>query len=309
MYKHSYNDWLHGMLTYTDVFSNWRYDKNYISPGDKEKIELKQKEIFDRVFEDRFDNRKRLLIRNFRSSSNRESEILKHVKTFENILHGRIEDFEDTTVIDEEDFMNAPPLKRKIIPPLNETRHDEVDLQFIQEAIKEHLQIGEWNYQKVQTADSGELFNHMDFYGEFYARFYYELIRYLRNAKDAPFNSFSTKSVNYEGIGLIRAGLKNAQYISPNVSPRDFLRIFSGSFLLDNERIDWLGSYDALNYFLYQLKPKLTYSENHKFYGTASICFSKKAGPVNPDTLRKAKKLKPEAEKELSQIIEKARLR
>ncbi len=309
MYKHSYDDWLHGQLTYTDVFSNGRYDKDYISPGDKEKIELKQKEIFDRVFEDRLESRKRLLIKNFRNSSNRESEILKHVKTFENLLYGTIEDFDDITVIEDEDFLNAPPLKKKIIPPLDETRHGEVDLQFIQEAIKEYLQTGEWDYQKVQTTDSGELFNHMDFYGEFYARLYYELIRYLRNAKDAPFNSFSTKNVNYEGIGLIRAGLKNAQYISPSVSPRDFLRIFSGSFLLDNERIDWLGSYDALNYFLNQLKPKLTYSENHKFYETASICFLKKGGPVNPDTLRKAKNLKPEVKSQLSQIVEKARLR
>ncbi|MDT0646940.1 hypothetical protein RM545_09575 [Zunongwangia sp. F260] len=303
-YRYSFQDWLNGTITFTDIASNIFYEKDYISPEDKEKVQQKQREIFNQILDDRFEIKKSFLIQSFRRSSNRGSEISKHITTYENILYGNIDGFEDTTVIIEEDFMKAPELTVKLIPPLNETNHGSVELNFIQESIESYHQTGDWDYRTVQTPNPKDLFGHMDFYGEFYAGFYYRLINYLKSLKDAPYNSYKVEDLNYEKFGLIRAELKKAGYITEDISPAAFLRIFSGSFLEESQKIDWLKNYNTLNFFLRRLKPKIYTSKNHGFYDIASNCFLIKGGVVNPSTLRKAtsEKLKPKEEMEILQI-------
>ncbi|MEO2063265.1 MAG: hypothetical protein ABGW97_09805 [Christiangramia sp.] len=306
-YQYNFEDWLNGNINWMSIEVN-QISNSYIKQEDIKLIREKQKEIFNEEFSKVFEKKKSDFVNSIKGVPNREYEINRHLKTFENLLLGDIEAFKDEEVseVSNGDYQNPIFYSVKVVPPLDLTYFDKNDLENIQNAYKYLQDNGDWNYESVEVSDRKKLYKHVEFKGHLWAKVGYELLKYMSRFKDSPFNGYLIEMDKMEGLDKLRAGLKRKDYLSKKVKKSEFIKLFNGKYILQDQKVNWLSNYNSLRYLLTGILNKRATSKNYGFYETAANCFLIRHGCINPETLRKAteEKISSTERADLDRMIE-----
>lgn len=289
MYRYTVEDWLAGGIKWMDIETN-RHSGNYISEQDIEAIRNNQKKVFDEEFSKKFNKKKSEFVTSLRGVPNRPLEISRNIRTHENIIWGNIEEFEDEEMAEIVNWNYKDPefYSVKVVPPLGLTDFDQIDLEGIQKAYAYRRDTGEWKYETVEVFDRIELHRFSEFIGHLNAKVSHELLKYLTNVKDTPYNSYLIEDKYIDKVDLLCSGLKRNGYISRKEERGNLKKIFNGKYILQDQRINWFGSQNSLNYLITKIKPIVRLSKNYGLQETASNCFLLKGEEINPENLRKA---------------------
>lgn len=179
------------------------------------------------------------------------------LKTIDNLFNGKIEDFADAIILDQEQAMTAPlliELYNKVIPPLNIVSFNEYDIYGIRKAHLEFYTSNQWNIEVIETLNRIELWKYIDFRNTIFSSTYHVFPLRLRQYKGVVSNTFQS---NIDGFLLARLPVDIIKhgFISPETDRELFIKCFHGYYLLNDERFDWLKSLDCLRYFIICLGP------------------------------------------------------
>lgn len=255
VYKYSYNDWLNGTIIWNDIISH-EIDGCYISDKCREKIIKRQKTIFNKLTKAHLHSLINGLKLETKSSVRDEEIIDSHLKTIDNLFSGLIDGFENTEVIlytkaDPDSYSDI--LLKKQIPPLMVTTFDKGDIERIRESKQKYfMNNGVWNYSVIETQEMHNLVKYADYQAEVWASAYYEFRTMLLDNK-GNFKNTASFGLNKDNLRALRNKLTDNNFIVKTNSEL-FLRIFSGTFLYDEEKITWNSSISCLNYFISELE-------------------------------------------------------
>lgn len=294
-FRYTYEDWKAGKVLWNGVDSNWDKD-DYIAKDCIAQINSEQRVIFNREAKLITDRLLKEYVIDKRSDTNRETTLKKTYETVENLLRGDLSSFLDTTIIIEtrgENFYHlTDEIERKLIPPRDWDDFDHVEIKSIQKAFENYQNKGnQWNFKTVQTPVIEVLNHHIDYIGEVNAKAYLDYSIHLRRFNGEIYNSFNTKIPEHK-LSQIRGLLKKYRFIDVNTNSVHFERVFQKKYVLQHERINWIGTKQALRSFIKLIESTFDKSDTRSKWNTLQNCFVHDGNEIDPNTIRKSKATK-----------------
>lgn len=291
-FHYTYQNWKEGTLLWNGIDSNWNRN-DYISKNCILQINTEQDEIFNREAKLITERLLNTYLVEKRTDTNRETTLKNIYKTVENLLYGDVDSFTDTTLLFESHgngiYELSDEIDRKLIPPMEWDDFDFIQIQSIQKAFKFYKNnSSKWNYKTVQTPVIKDLNKHVDYFGEVNAKAYLDYSNRLRRRNGLIYNSFNT-SISEHKLSKIRSGLKKGRFIDKESDSIFFEKVFLKNYIFQDERINWIGSKQALRHFVIHIEATFSESDKRSKWNTLQNCFVINGEEINPDSIRKSK--------------------